>query len=576
MLAHENNSYLIVSPQHLYRVVRRDGSVVHIHARSVQPVNNWLVFYQTVEFPNERNEIVKEQRPMLYLHEQDVLHVQTLHGVEGSWQHYIQDITAPSANKHSDINHTKSLQHSLDLNITLKHEYGEQKITVNHTNTLNEKQVVDITTVIPHENNSLIISDNPFVNNKQSDYSTQVNDNLLNPSDEIPTDIVTESIQDLSELLGDNDEEQDKLGDGLNLNEKDTKTLGNSDNDNINEPNEFENLDELLDDFTPSLSNSDSEYESFSTEFDDFPDELLDLETLEVEESNSESDSNVDDEDNMDLGMDDDAAWLAAAAMVETDSDIDLDMSVDDDMESKSNKMSMTVSDNELKELPIEKNKELESLEALLDDGLEELNLGNKSNTQDKQSKSVNELLSEVTDELVSQINGQIKPNQASIDAELQKLRDIANRDVEAGTYSSVYENELEEYEFKVTRQRLEEYLTSINRVNKTKFSLDGFTQYLKTSEHMEDITSDKIASIISSLIWRGKINYQAFFDPEIQSALDHRKADVESQWLYENNMVKLLNNVRLNFHTLRKANVSLIDIVVWLLKHGYITIERH
>lgn len=182
--------------------------------------------------------------------------------------------------------------------------------------------------------------------------------------------------------------------------------------------------------------------------------------------------------------------------------------------------------------------------------------------------------LDDLMSSLAQQINGQNVNDEAKIAASREKLIEIANRDIANGGHSGEYENELEEHRFKVVRARLKDYLTSINTGNQ-RFSLNGFTKYVEATEQMLEITTDEIASIISLLILRGKVGYKAFRHPDVQNMLTQHKHDLERMWHIDNHTVKLLNNARLNYPDLRRADVNLIDITIWLLGQGYITINR-
>lgn len=548
MIKQEDNKYLIVKPQHQYHVYQKDGTQFLVNARSVQAQGNHIVFYQTVEFKNDKNEIVKEQRPMLFLNSLDVISVQTIAGIEGNWEQYVKKIENV---KHTDLN-------------TIQ----ENNVVENH---IQNKEINIILTLKSEITNHHIQPVNLLKENNVT----------------IPIDIEQNNINTVLTNIN-----------NTNINESDISESHNNENQN----NELIKNDEIS---TTSLepeinSNSNSNIDADDLITENFPD-LDNLENLVInsdDEQNNNQIENLVDNDNNDLlnefnevfGNDnDDFDWEAAAnaSLIDLEEFSEKDINVN---ENNTNKESLNL--EELEELPdlndlnsnetkID-NKEESQLE-LIDNEENLLDIHDYINNEKKNindtvktdEEDLNELLNSVENQLIEQIHGQNMGNQKEKEEQLEKIRELANRDLSNNTRSSEYDTELEKHEVTVLLSRLKEYLESINRLAKQRFMLDSFVEYLKNTEYLTDIDSDKVASIISSMILKGRINYLPFDDYDTQSKLNYEKLELERMWLTTHNAVKLLNAIRFKKNDVFRNKINLIDVVIWLIKNGYIKMER-
>ena len=85
--------YKISPPQHTYHIYYRNGKIEEINARSVKTENDFIVFYQTIEQYSIKGDLLnKEQRPNFFVHQNELLKVITISGVEGQWSDFIKVI----------------------------------------------------------------------------------------------------------------------------------------------------------------------------------------------------------------------------------------------------------------------------------------------------------------------------------------------------------------------------------------------------------------------------------------------------------------------------------------------------
>lgn len=138
-----NSEISIKAPQNTYQVLKKNGSILNIYARSIQIQGEFIIFYQTFIYINKQNpeKRAKEQRPFFLLQQNEVLSIKMLNSNNIKLGEYIHVVNEQNnILDKTDLTNTKT---TIDLNIKIENHsdksisseikrYNEDKIEQSH------------------------------------------------------------------------------------------------------------------------------------------------------------------------------------------------------------------------------------------------------------------------------------------------------------------------------------------------------------------------------------------------------------------------------------------------------------
>lgn len=507
--------YKISPPQHTYHIYYRNGKIEEINARSVKTENDFIVFYQTIEQYSIKGDLLnKEQRPNFFVHQNELLKVITISGVEGQWSDFIKVIQ----NENIEVENQKNQQNidnfnqpqSMDVNIhvDVEHIHKHESVVIQKS----EEPVNDIYVVQKPTLADMVKIETPLstINNDAHLSEHQISEETTAAKN------INDSLEDFKEQNHIIDNEQPTHHEEKNIHEMEELSeleIPNDDVPSVTELNEQHSIDEM---------------------------ELPEIEELEVQNL---EELEIPDEHMDNALLDSDDEWEAAAKAAELENDV---------LNEDNNK-------NELDDIAMPELKE-------------EVN---NISTSNHKTMNVEEELQELVGNLTANMfNGQeINPTASSIERE--KIQEIANRDVSNNQQTSEYDTSMDKYQNEIIQKNIENYLNIINKNHRTVFNPYAYTQYLQQKFALPELHVDKVLSCLAMAIAHKKIDFNYLENMASQDLLNKFKNIHISNWQTHFDIYKYRDFINNSIPEFKQHKVNVIDVTIWLLKNGYIRLNE-